>query len=191
MKLSQSFYLQTDVVDLSKQLLGKVLCSKVGDELTCGIICETEAYAGVDDKASHAYGGRRTKRTEIMYAEGGLSYVYLCYGVHYLFNVVSNQRDIPHAVLIRGIKPLDGIDTILERRKRKVLSKEICIGPGKVSQALGIKKEHNAISLQGREVWIEDRKIAVDFSKIRASKRIGIDYAEEDALLPYRFEYDF
>ncbi len=190
-KLPTTFYLQEDVVDLSKQLLGKVLCSKIGGELTSGIICETEAYAGETDKASHAFGGRRTARTEIMYAEGGVSYVYLCYGIHYLFNVVSSQRDVPHAVLIRGIKPLEGIELILKRRKKKKQVKDLCIGPGKVAQALGIDLDLNGESLQGNKIWIEDRQLPMDSNQIIAGKRIGVDYAGDDALLPYRFQHHF
>lgn len=191
MKLKSTFYTQHDVVSVSKQLLGKVLCTQIAGEYTSGIICETEAYAGVNDKASHAYGGRRTQRTETMYARGGVAYVYLCYGIHYLFNVVTNEEEIPHAVLIRGIQPLEGIDTMLKRRNKTKLTKDICIGPGKLSQSLGISKAQNAIDLLENEIWIEDRKIEVDADLIKTSKRIGIDYAEADALLPYRFEYDF
>lgn len=191
MKLSTEFYLQKDVVDLSKQLIGKVLCTSIQGEFTSGIIAETEAYAGELDKASHAYNGRRTARTEVMYAKGGISYVYLCYGIHHLFNVVSNDENVPHAVLIRGIEPLDGLDIILKRRGVIKSKKNICIGPGKVAQALGIDLTINAESLQGNRVWIEDRLIPVDTKKIISGPRVGVDYAEEDALLPYRFQYHF
>ena len=118
-KLKRSFYLNEDVVRLSRDLLGKVLCTKIQGKYTSGIITETEAYAGVIDRASHAYNNRRTKRTEIMYHKGGVAYVYLCYGIHNLFNVVTNVEGIPHAILIRGIEPFDGIKHILMRRKVK------------------------------------------------------------------------
>src|SRR5882724_8707271 len=122
MKLEKDFYLSEDVVQISKDLLGKYLCTKIEGKLTCGIITETEAYAGEIDKASHAYNNRRTKRTEIMFAEGGVSYVYLCYGIHYLFNVVTNYKNAPHAVLIRAIKPVEGINEMLKRRN--IISKQ-------------------------------------------------------------------
>lgn len=189
MKLRHNFYQQNDVLALSEQLLGKVLCTCIDGVLTSGIICETEAYAGVIDKASHAYGGRRTKRTEVMYAKGGISYVYLCYGIHYLFNVVTSTTDIPEAVLIRGILPVDGLNTIKARRNLKNWNAQACIGPGKVCKALGIDKKHNALDLEGELIWIEDRKIEITPSKVIKSPRVGIDYAEEDALLPYRFQY--
>ena len=187
-KLPADFYLRSDVVQISRDLIGKRICSRINGEYCSAIISETEAYAGVEDKASHAYGGKRTKRTEIMYAKGGVSYVYLCYGIHYLFNVVTNQEDIPHAVLIRGIKAEEGIATILRRRKLNLLKKDSLSGPGKVSQALGITLEHNKLSLHEDKIWIEEGNTQIDDSEILISSRIGIDYAEEDALLPYRFQ---
>jgi DNA-3-methyladenine glycosylase len=190
-KLSKDFYLQKDVVSLSKQLLGKYLFTKEGKVITAGIITETEAYAGEIDRASHAYGGRRTARTETMYAEGGVSYVYLCYGMYSLFNVVTNQKDIPHAVLVRAIQPIEGIEAILERRKAQHLKKGLTIGPGKVSMALGINfRSHNAQNLSGKKIWIEDEGIKIPEKKIHIGPRIGVDYAGEDAKLPYRFWVD-
>ncbi len=187
-KLSKDFYLQDDVVSLSKQLLGKVLFTKDEKTVTAGIITETEAYAGETDKASHAYGGRRTERTETMYAEGGISYVYLCYGMYSLFNVVSNKKDIPHAVLVRAIQPIEGIKKILERRNSEKLKKGLTTGPGKVSMALGINfRSHNAQDLSGRKIWIEDQGIVIPEKLINKGPRIGVDYAGEDAKLPYRF----
>ena len=118
-KLQADFYQREDVLLISRELLGKVLCTNFYGKLTSGIIVETEAYAGVTDKASHAYGGRRTKRTETMYASGGTAYVYLCYGIHHLFNIVTNKENIPHAVLIRSIQPRDGIEIMLQRRNKK------------------------------------------------------------------------
>ena len=187
-KLSKDFYLQENVVELSKQLLGKILFTKEGKTITAGIITETEAYAGTTDKASHAYGGRRTERTETMYAEGGVSYVYLCYGMYSLFNVVTNRKDIPHAVLVRAIQPIEGIRTILQRRKSDKLKKGLTTGPGKVSMALGINfRNHNAQNLSGNKIWIEDRGILIPEKQIHKGPRIGVDYAGEDANLPYRF----
>ncbi len=190
-KLPKDFYLQEDVVSLSKQLLGKILFTKEGKTITAGIITETEAYAGAIDKASHAYGGRRTERTETMYSEGGISYVYLCYGMYSLFNVVTNKKDIPHAVLVRAIQPIEGIKKILERRNSEKLKKGLTTGPGKVSLALGINfRSHNAQNLTGNKIWIEERGIIIPDKKINKGPRIGVDYAGEDAKLPYRFWVD-
>ena len=184
--LKTSYYLNPDVVFLARDLIGKTLCTRINHVLTCGIITETEAYAGVTDKASHAYGDRRTKRTETMYSSGGVSYVYLCYGIHRLFNVVTNARDVPHAVLIRAIYPTVGIEEIVKRRGIKP-SPTLCVGPGKVTQALGIDLVHNNLSLSGNEVWIQDDHIHINASDIHTGPRIGVDYAGKDAKLPYRF----
>ncbi len=186
-KLKTDYYLQPDVVMLAKDMLGKVLLTRINNKLTSGIITETEAYAGVTDKASHAFGGRRTRRTEIMYARGGVSYVYLCYGIHHLFNVVTNVKDIPHAVLIRGIKPLKGIPFILQRRKQSRITPKTAAGPGTVSQALGINTAHSGLNLSGSKIWLEDDKLKIADEAIYCGSRIGVDYAGEDALLPYRF----
>ena len=198
MKLEKDFYLSEDVVQISKDLLGKSLCTKIDGKLTCGIISETEAYAGEIDKASHAYNNRRTKRTEIMFAEGGVSYVYLCYGIHHLFNVVTNYKNAPHAILIRAIKPTKGLKTIFERRNisfgndtesivQNDKKNKIAGGPGTLSQSLGIKTEHSGMDLTGNKIWIEDIGIKISKKEIIAGPRIGVDYAEEDAKLPYRF----
>jgi DNA-3-methyladenine glycosylase len=187
MKLSKDFYLEKDVVGLSRKLLGKVLYTSIQGKYTAGIITETEAYNGITDKASHAYGGRRTKRTEIMFERGGLAYVYLCYGIHHLFNVVSNTENNPHAILIRAIQPVEGIPDILRRRNMTELNTQICNGPGKVSQALGINLSHNKTDLTKNTIWIEDQNIVIAEDKINIGPRIGVDYAEEDAKKPYRF----
>lgn len=198
MKLEKDFYLHEDVVQVAKDLLGKYLCTKIDGKLTSGIITETEAYAGEIDKASHAFGNRRTNRTEIMFADGGVSYVYLCYGIHHLFNVVTNFRDTPHAVLIRAIKPADGLETILERRNMSgkgkaadILQKDkknkIAGGPGTVSQALGIKTKHTGLDLTGKVIWIEDRGLKIHKKDIIAGPRVGVDYAGDHAQWPYRF----
>ena len=184
--LKASYYLNTDVVFLAKDLIGKTLCTHINNKFTCGIITETEAYAGVTDKASHAYGDKRTKRTEILYSKGGVSYVYLCYGIHRLFNIVTNIKEIPHAILIRAIYPTKGIEEIVKRRGIK-FSDNLCVGPGKVSQALGIDLIHNGLSLTGKEIWLQDDHIKIKESDINIGARIGVDYAGEDAKLPYRF----
>ena len=185
--LNKEFYIRNDVVEVSKDLLGKVLYTNINGCITGGIITETEAYAGVHDKASHAYNALRTRRTEVMFMEGGVSYVYLCYGIHHLFNVVTNQKDIPHAVLIRAIRPFDGIEEMLKRRKMVKINEKMTSGPGTVSQALGITTSLSGTSLNSSVIWIEDRGIVVQESQIAVGIRIGVDYAEEDAFLPYRF----
>jgi DNA-3-methyladenine glycosylase len=191
MKLDESFYIRKDVVKISRELLGKVLVTNFQGKITAGIITETEAYEGVTDKASHAYGNRRTQRTEIMYSKGGKAYVYLCYGIHSLFNVVTNKENIPHAVLVRAVFPVEGVDVMRKRRKVKIPDKKLTAGPGTVSQALGIHYLNSGENLMGNKIWVEDRGIKVPSSQIQISKRIGVDYAGKDALLPYRFVIDY
>ncbi len=186
-KLPYSFYQQDNVTDLAVQLLGKQLFTLVDGKLTGGTIVETEAYNGIADKASHAYGGRFTPRTSTMYEAGGISYVYLCYGIHHLFNVVTAPKGTPHAVLVRGLMPTIGIETMLERRKMNSLAPRITAGPGALAQALAINKALNAKELLNDEIWIEDNGIRFSPEEIVASPRIGVDYAEDHALLPWRF----
>lgn len=186
-KLPVEFYRQKNVCAVAKALIGKVLVSSFDKMLTAGRIVETEAYNGAIDKASHAWGGRRTNRTEIMYAKGGVSYVYLCYGIHHLFNVITNLEDVPHAILIRAIEPLAGIDHMLERTGKEKLDHTLTRGPGNVSKAMGIYTQHTGIDLQGKELFIVDDGFKVNPSQIIATPRIGVDYAGDDALLPYRF----
>lgn len=187
MKLDPAYYLNQDVLFLAKDLLGKVLFTKIDGEITAGIIVETEAYFGVQDKASHAYGGRRTNRTETMYSEGGISYVYLCYGMHHLFNIVSSVKDEPHAILIRAIEPLIGKEIIEFRRSMPATKAAISAGPGSAAKALGIDRSFNAKHLHGEEVWLEDHGIRYSDEEIAATPRVGIAYAQEHALLPWRF----
>jgi len=187
LKLPADYYLSEDVVSLAKDLLGKVLYTKVGGQISAGIIVETEAYFGIKDKASHAYGGRRTARTETMYAMGGVAYVYLCYGMHNLFNVVTSVKDDPHAVLIRAIEPLIGKEIIEERRNMPVTKPSISSGPGSTAKALGIDRTFNLKNLSQDEVWIEDHQIHYPDGDIVAAPRVGIAYAKEHALLPWRF----
>jgi DNA-3-methyladenine glycosylase len=194
--LPSSFYLQKDACQVAKQLLGKFLFTYVEGQLTGGLIVETEAYCGVEDKASHAYGGRKTARTKTMYNEGGCAYIYLCYGMHTLFNVVTNEEGIPDAVLIRAIYPLFGIEVMQERRG--LLQKQpstppsylwTC-GPGKVAQALRIERSHQGASLQGPLLWIEDRNWSYPAPALQITPRIGVDYAKEWAKAPFRFVLD-
>jgi DNA-3-methyladenine glycosylase len=185
--LNEKFYTRKDVVKIAKELLGKIIVTYFDEQLTAARITETEAYNGVVDKASHAYKNRRTKRTEIMYANGGAAYVYLCYGIHHLFNIVTNLKDIPHAVLIRGAEPVIGIDAMLQRTHKKKLDGTLTSGPGNVSKALGIYTHHTGIDLKSENFFIADDGFRLAKNKIAVTPRIGVDYAAEDALLPYRF----
>lgn len=184
--LPKSFYQRPDAVAVARELLGKVIVTRFHGRRTSGIITETEAYAGINDRASHAFGGRRTARTETMYAAGGVAYVYLCYGMHHLFNVVTSVRDVPHAVLIRAVEPLEGEVTMRQRRLGRPLRTN---GPALVTQALGIRTEHNGIDLSHGLITIEDRGHEPASSAIIIGPRIGVDYAGKDALLPYRFRF--
>jgi DNA-3-methyladenine glycosylase len=179
-KLTADFYLNSDVVELARLLLGKVIVKKDNQKTLYGRIVETEAYAGADDRASHAFGNKRTARTETMFAKGGIAYVYLCYGMHHLLNVVTNQKDIPHAVLIRAIEPLFDASIGPNKSKRKTGS-----GPALVTKYLSIHKTHNKKSFLSSELFIADDDFIPEH--ISASPRIGVDYAGDAALWPYRF----
>ena len=186
-KLDTSFYQRKNVLLIAKELLGKILVTNWDGIITSGRIVECEAYNGIVDKASHASGGRRTTRNEIMYGVGGFSYVYLCYGIHHLFNVVTNLKDTPHAILIRGLEPMEGIEEMLLRTSKKKLDYTLTRGPGNVSKALGIYTKHNGIFLSDEKMYIAEDGRKYKKSEIIASPRIGVDYAGEDAKLPYRF----
>ncbi|SKD09786.1 DNA-3-methyladenine glycosylase [Chitinophaga ginsengisegetis] len=184
-KLKHEFYQQHEVTTIAKQLLGKILVTHINGVRTAGMIVETEAYAGSGDRASHAWNNRRTKRTEVMYKPGGFAYVYLCYGIHYLFNVVTNIEDTPHAVLIRALQPVDGIEMMKQRYNNKP-SVKLTAGPGSLCKAMGIDAGLNGESLTGKKVWIESGK-GIPEDAITVSTRVGVQYAGEDAYLPYRF----
>jgi DNA-3-methyladenine glycosylase len=187
LKLPLSYYLNQDVLFLAKNLLGKVLFTQIDGQITAGVIVETEAYFGEIDKASHAYGGRRTNRTEIMYSYGGVSYVYLCYGIHHLFNIVTSVKGEPHAVLIRAIEPMIGTEIMEQRRNMSISKSAISSGPGSAAKALGIDHSFNHKDLGGEEIWVEDYGIKYTDEQIVASPRVGVAYAQEDAFLPWRF----
>ena len=189
-KLPLAFYRDNDVVALSRELLGKVLYTNLGGTIAAAMITETEAYAGVDDRASHAWGGRRTRRTEPMFGPGGLAYVYLCYGIHHLFNVVVGESDRPLAVLIRAGVPVAGTKTILRRRNRETMGPSLLVGPGRLAQGLGITTALTATSLVDGKIWIEDHRETVRPRDVLVGPRVGVDYAGEDAALPYRFRID-
>ncbi|MFT3949467.1 MAG: DNA-3-methyladenine glycosylase [Agriterribacter sp.] len=186
-KLDYEFYNRANVVQIAKSLISKVLVTKFDGVETSGRIVETEAYNGAVDRASHAWNSRRTARTEIMFGDAGMAYVYLCYGIHHLFNIVTNAKDTPHAVLIRALEPINGIDTMLKRTGKKNLDKTLTSGPGNVSKALGIFTKHTGANLLDDMIFVADDGFKVNNNNIVATPRIGVDYAGEDALLPYRF----
>jgi DNA-3-methyladenine glycosylase len=206
-KLDNAFYDRPGVATVARDLLGKVLVTEFDGRRTSGRIVEVEAYNGVGDRASHAWSGRRTRRTEVMFGAGGTAYVYLIYGIHHLFNVVTNKKDIPHAVLIRALEPMEGIGVMRERlgrdrsRERSIseaaapsagrpgrsVDYSLTRGPGNLSRALGLRTVHTGASLLGQEIWIGDDGYRPKRSEIIAGPRIGVDYAGVDAGLPYRF----
>lgn len=187
MKLNRDFYERSNVVQIAKEVLGKELHTIIDGHHTAGIITEVEAYAGQNDKACHANNGLRSKRTEVMYGCGGFSYVYLCYGIHHLFNIVTNTEGNADAILIRAVEPLIGHEAMLHRRGMTSVQKKLSSGPGTLTKALGINtKSHYGLDLLGDKVWVEDRPLIKEVD-INTSARIGVDYAEEDALKPWRF----
>jgi DNA-3-methyladenine glycosylase len=186
MKLAREFYLREATVKVAKDLLGKLLVvpSEDGSRVS-GMIVETEAYLGVTDRAAHSYGGRRTARNEIMYAGGGHAYVYFVYGMYFQFNVVTGPADHPHAVLIRALEPVEGIE-IMRGRRGEMKDRNLTSGPGKLCIAMGIDRALNGQDLVGKRVWLE-RFTKITPKEVAAGKRIGIDYAGEDAEKPWRF----
>jgi DNA-3-methyladenine glycosylase len=186
-KLDHSFYDRKNVVLIAKELLGKILVTQIDGVRTSGRIVETEAYNGVVDRASHAFGGRRTNRSEHIYGGPGTVYVYFVYGLHYLFNVVTNKKDTPHAILIRALEPLEGADYMLKRVGKPIADYTLTKGPGNLARALGISKMHTGGSLFSEEIFIEDDGLRYKKDQIVITHRIGVDYAGTDAQLPYRF----
>ena len=190
-KIPISYFLHDNVVSIARSLLGKYLVTNINNIITGGIITETEAYNGIVDKASHSYNGIRTKRTEVMYGMGGVTYVYLCYGIHHILNIVTAKNDVPHAVLIRAIYPLIGTNTMLDRTGKTKVSYNITNGPGKLAKAMGINIGHNNVSIIGNNIWIEEDDIIINSKDIEIGPRIGVDFSGEDALLPYRFVLNY
>ena len=186
-KLPLSFYNGKDVVAIARQLLGKIIVTKIDGLVTSGKIVETEAYVGLTDKASHSFDGKRTARNEHMYSAAGTAYIYICYGMHQMMNIVTNEKDIPDAVLIRAIEPLEGIEIMLQRTGKAQLDKTLTRGPGNVGKALGIFKHHSGINLLGKEIYLLDDGQKITGDIIGISKRIGVESAGPDASLPYRF----
>jgi DNA-3-methyladenine glycosylase len=188
-RLTRSFYTRTDVVQISQELLGKYLVTNINGQITSGKIVETEAYRAPNDKASHAYNNRRTGRTETMFAEGGKAYIYLCYGIHHLFNAVTGKENMAHAILIRAIEPVDNIGAMLLRRNMKKPERRLTAGPGTLTQALGISTFMTGTDMTAADspIWIEDRGENILPGNIIASPRVGIAYAEECVDWPWRF----
>lgn len=186
-KLTIDFYNRKNVLQIAKDLLGKILTTNLEGNITSGRIVETEAYIGLTDKASHSWAGKRTVRNEHMYATAGTGYIYICYGIHQMFNVVTNEKEIPDAVLIRAVDPVEGIESMLRRTGKQTLDYTLTKGPGNVGKALGIHKIHSGVSLLQHTIFITADDFMLDEVTIGSSKRIGVDYAGDDALLPYRF----
>jgi len=186
-KLSPRFYQRQDVVQIAKELIGKVVVTHINGVTTSGRIAETEAYMAHVDRASHSYNGKRTSRNEPMYSHAGTVYVYICYGMHNMLNVVTNDKDVPDAVLIRALEPIEGIEEMLKRTGKKVLDHTLTKGPGNLAKALGLTKAQSGLQFGHAEIDIYDDGYKIKEEEIGVSKRIGIDSAGDDALLPYRF----
>lgn len=186
-KVPLSFYKRKDVVKIAKEILGKIVVTNFDGEITSGRIVETEAYVGIIDKASHSYAGKRTARNEHMYSAAGTAYIYICYGMHQMLNVVTNDKEIPDAVLIRAIEPLKGIEIMAQRTGKNQNDKTITRGPGNVGKALGIFKHHSGLFLLDEEIYLLDDEKKIAEKNIGISKRIGVESAGDDALLLYRF----
>ncbi|MBC7914634.1 MAG: DNA-3-methyladenine glycosylase [Pyrinomonadaceae bacterium] len=187
MKIPALYYQQNDVVNISRHLLGKPIYTNVGAQITGGIIVETEAYRGPDDKGSHAYNDRRTPRNETMYAAGGIIYMYICYGIHDMLNIVTGTEGMSHAVLIRAIEPTKGVEIMRRRRGFNNDDKRLCKGPGALAKALGLTKMHDKTSLQGDTIWIEDTGVNVPDDSVIACPRIGLNIDEPYKSIPWRF----
>lgn len=185
-KLTRDFYTRSNVLRVARDLLGKLLVVPTAEgKRVSGMIVETEAYRGPQDRASHAFGGRRTRRTETMYQQGGLAYVYFVYGMYNQFNVVTNVADIPHAILVRALEPVEGIE-IMHTRRHTQPDRNLTSGPGKLCIALRIDKRLDGADLLGKDVWLEEYE-PIRPRRIASGPRIGIDYAEEWVEKPWRF----
>lgn len=187
-RIPQTFFTRSDVLQVSRDLLGQHLVTEIKGNKTIGRIVETEAYHQDGDKACHAFGGRRTKRTEVMFMKGGHAYVYLCYGIHHLFNIVTGAEDVGAAVLIRALEPVEGHSHMLERRRMDSLEKRLTAGPGVLSQAMGITTDWTSMDLTAPQspIWLEYGE-QPKASAVERSPRIGIGYAGASAEWPWRF----
>ncbi|MEL7001967.1 MAG: DNA-3-methyladenine glycosylase [Bacteroidota bacterium] len=186
MRLDRTFFTNEDVLSVAKSLIGKLIFTQIDNMTTVGRIVETEAYSYIE-RACHAYDNKLTQRTKVMFEEGGTSYVYLCYGIHKLFNVITNKSGKAEAVLIRAVEPISGLDFMKNRRKLIKTDTQLTSGPGKWTNAFGIDVKHNGLSLLDGEIWLEEDSFEIPSSAIQRSPRIGVGYAGQDALLPWRF----
>jgi DNA-3-methyladenine glycosylase len=186
-KLDRSFYSRKNVLQIARDLLGKILVTQLNGIRSSGRIVETEAYAGIDDRASHAFGGKRTARSEHLYGDPGTVYVYICYGMHHLFNVITNKKDIPHGVLIRALEPMEGVEEMLNRSGKLTADYTLTKGPGNLSRAMGMNKNHSGGNVFSEEIFIADDGMRYKKNEIVTTKRIGVDGAGKDANLLYRF----
>nr|MBC7612466.1 DNA-3-methyladenine glycosylase [Pseudopedobacter sp.] len=186
MKLPIRFYLREDTLTIAKELIGKFIYTSINGEITGGMIVETEAYIGPEDRGSHAFEGRRTAKNETMYHAGGVVYMYICYGIHDMLNIVTGLEGSSHAILIRAIEPTIGIQ-LMQFRRGDVPLKRLCKGPGSLAKALGLNKSHNQTSLTGNLLWIEDDGLKIKESNIIASSRVGLSCLEPYLSIPWRF----
>jgi DNA-3-methyladenine glycosylase len=186
MKVNPDFYLGADVLEISRNLLGKILITHVDNEVTAGKIVETEAYCGLSDRASHAYPNKLTPRNRIMFEAGGVTYIYFVYGIHHMFNIVTGGKGLPNAILVRALEPVEGMKIMLRRRGKDAINR-IASGPGSLCLAMGIDMSFYGLSLQSDKIWIEEQRQLIPQSEIVATTRIGVDYAGEDAFLNWRF----
>lgn len=190
MILPQSFYTHDDVVQISKDLLGKMLVSEIAGEVCSGMIVETEAYRAPDDQACHAYLNRNTNRTKTMFLEGGVAYIYICYGIHQMINIVTSAEGNAHAVLIRSIEPADGQVIQARRRGHSKMKLATVNGPGKLAQALGVDTSMDGVSLYDplSPIRIEDQEIIITDQEIISGPRVGMSiHVGSDAHRPWRF----
>ena len=186
-KLPLSFYNRKDVLEIARDMLGKIVVTNINGLITSGRIVETEGYTGIHDKASHAFNGKRTSRNEHMYHAAGTAYIYVCYGLHQMLNIVTNAENIPDAILIRAIEPLDGLDIMAQRTGKKRTDLTITRGPGNVGKALGIHKSYSGIHLLDEVIYLTQDGFKLEQDSIGISSRVGVESAGADALLPYRF----
>jgi DNA-3-methyladenine glycosylase len=186
-KLKREFYTRRDTLLVARELLGKRLVVPAPDGArVSGLIVETEAYLGPEDRAAHSYNNRRTPRTEMMFGTGGHAYVYFIYGMYHQFNVVTNGEEVPHAVLVRALEPEEGLEWMRQRRPVKQ-DRHLTSGPGKLCMALGLDRTFNGEDLLGERVWIEDAGRKISARQISSGPRVGIDYAGEYVDKPWRF----
>ncbi len=186
MPLPRAFYSRKDTPAVARELLGKILVVQGPEGRVSGMIVETEAYLGVEDRAAHSFGGRRTQRTEVMYGEPGHAYVFFVYGMYDQFNCVTGPAERPHAILIRAVEPVEGIDVMRSRRPKARRDHDLTSGPGKLCMAMAIDRSFNGEDLLSDRVFIEDHQKVLK-KDIAVGKRIGVDYAGKDAELPLRY----